>query len=467
MDIDTENTTCSICIENFNKTIRKKVVCNDCNVQICTKCIKRFLGDNLQKPHCMQCHAIYTIEFLDVKFSVNYRKNILKSAREVILVDRERKHLPELMPRAEALMKSMELRLELNANFTKIRNVRKQYKEIDRLILESSLQIVLQDLEGLIAEKTTLKNEIDNLEDEDIRLSEEYSNCYQNYRYGERLSVQRIISCVSSGCKGFLNNEFTCGLCKTEVCFACHEKKEINHECKQEIIDSLSLIQQDTHPCPNCNTNIYKIHGCAQMFCTHCHTAFNWDTGRIATGRIHNPHYFEWLRTRNTIMPREMGDVPCGGMPALSYVQQHMKAIQVPITYIVYSTSMYKMAIFLQDKEMQKYPINQGRDYSLDVVSIDFLADVISEQQWKSKLYNIEKTKEINTEKRLLLDMVLAVFIDYFNAFLLADNKFKIISMLDELEELKNYFNTCIQNISTRFDLTTYKQISLDWCQFS
>ena len=38
--------------------------------------------------------------------------------------------------------------------------------------------------------------------------------------------------------------------------------------------------------------------------------AFDWRSGRIETGRVHNPHYFEFKKRS-----REHGDIPCGGRP--------------------------------------------------------------------------------------------------------------------------------------------------------
>lgn len=51
---------------------------------------------------------------------------------------------------------------------------------------------------------------------------------------------------------------------------------------------------------------------CDQMFCSQCHTAFSWRTGEIETGRIHNPHYFQYLRTLagGNEIRREPGDIP-------------------------------------------------------------------------------------------------------------------------------------------------------------
>tara|TARA_B110000261_G_scaffold101085_1_gene113868 strand:- start:40 stop:765 length:726 start_codon:yes stop_codon:yes gene_type:complete len=50
------------------------------------------------------------------------------------------------------------------------------------------------------------------------------------------------------------------------------------------------------------------------MWCTECHNAFNWKTGKIDNGVVHNPHYYQYQRNNNTVMPRAPGDVVCGGL---------------------------------------------------------------------------------------------------------------------------------------------------------
>jgi hypothetical protein len=55
------------------------------------------------------------------------------------------------------------------------------------------------------------------------------------------------------------------------------------------------------------------------MFCTVCHVAFNYRTGEIAQGPVHNPHYFELLGRLQGRAPREPGDIPCGGFPSLFF----------------------------------------------------------------------------------------------------------------------------------------------------
>lgn len=69
------------------------------------------------------------------------------------------------------------------------------------------------------------------------------------------------------------------------------------------------MIRKESKPCPKCGVRISKIDGCDQMWCVECKTAFCWKTGEIETRNIHNPHYFQFLRERGGIVPRNPQDV--------------------------------------------------------------------------------------------------------------------------------------------------------------
>jgi hypothetical protein len=65
-------------------------------------------------------------------------------------------------------------------------------------------------------------------------------------------------------------------------------------------------------------------------------------------------------------------------------------------------------------------------------------------------------------EKRLMLDMILAVLIDFFGIFVTAENVEKVREVQQECEELRKYFNECSDNLAKRFDVK-WKQIDFDW----
>jgi hypothetical protein len=103
--------------------------------------------------------------------------------------------------------------------------------------------------------------------------------------------------CTFEGCKGFLSSVWKCGLCSNWVCPECFEvkgtDKDVAHECKPDMLETAKLIKKDTKPCPSCGEMIMKTEGCDQMWCIECHSAFSWKTGRLETGNVHNPHFFE------------------------------------------------------------------------------------------------------------------------------------------------------------------------------
>ena len=139
--------------------------------------------------------------------------------------------------------------------------------------------------------------------------------------HGQSAETERRVfvrACPAGDCRGFLSQVWKCGMCDNWTCPDCHEVKGLEkdgpHMCDPNSVETAKMLAKDSRPCPKCASVIFKIDGCDQMFCTQCHTAFSWRTGRVEMGTIHNPHYYEYQRQRGTV-PRNPGDVPCGGFP--------------------------------------------------------------------------------------------------------------------------------------------------------
>lgn len=110
-----------------------------------------------------------------------------------------------------------------------------------------------------------------------------------------RIQCQEIMGpCPSCSFGKIMKSTMSCSSCWMRLCPDCFQVKSENHVCQKEIILSLEVIQQTTKKCPSCHVPIEKKSGCFQMFCTHCHTAFDWNKNVLLEKNIHNPHYFEY-----------------------------------------------------------------------------------------------------------------------------------------------------------------------------
>jgi hypothetical protein len=61
------------------------------------------------------------------------------------------------------------------------------------------------------------------------------------------------------------------------------------------------------------------------------------------------------------------------------------------------------------------------------------------------------------------LDMLMAVLIDYFNHVQQATSKTEINDVLFELDGLRVYYNSCIDNLNSRFEVRKFRKIHYDW----
>lgn len=125
------------------------------------------------------------------------------------------------------------------------------------------------------------------------------------------------MTCPKDTCQGFLSQRYKCGICSIYVCPDCHEVKSSHdddkHVCDANVVKSIAMIKKDSKQCPSCHSLIHRYEGCPQMWCTQCKVAFDWTTGRIENGPVHNPHYTDWVRENGgslrTIAIRACGQV--------------------------------------------------------------------------------------------------------------------------------------------------------------
>jgi ribosomal protein S27AE len=152
--------------------------------------------------------------------------------------------------------------------------------------------------------------------------------------------------------------------------------KDEDHVCNPDTVKTMQLIKRDSKSCPKCGIMIHRTDGCAQMWCTSCHCTFNWRTGEIETGRIHNPHYIQFKRKTNT--SREHGDIPCGGIPSFRELREKM-ATQEILQYamVVYETDRHNLYLDTRPPDNVNFRIG----YMLNEISLEDFKNILQRQE--------------------------------------------------------------------------------------
>jgi hypothetical protein len=285
-----------------------------------------------------------------------------------------------------------------------------------------------------------------------------------------------VRACPDSECRGFLSCQWKCGLCEKHTCPDCHVviglNRSIEHVCDPDELATAQLLDKDTKPCPKCSTGIFKIEGCDQMWCTQCHTAFDWRSGMIET-RVHNPHFFEWQRKNgNGIVPRAPGDVICGReldhhfvptaiRPLLSKLgSEHKTAID---EILKYSNDVVRSVLHLQLVDLPKYRVDEVEN-NLDL-RVAYMRKKIDKETFSSRIHRDNKKHEKHNEIQQVLQMFVQTVTEILFRFVarlrtLGKNPVFATSILvtsfemlrQEVEGIVAYANECLEEIASTFE---------------
>lgn len=180
---------------------------------------------------------------------------------------------------------------------------------------------VLREADEFDATAREMKKQVDELKRiyEDARAQylqqKQEANKRRNVNYVPERPRVFTYPCGVGDCRGFVDQDYKCGVCSTFTCPDCFQPIGISkeggaHACDPDMVATAKAIKESSRGCPGCGERISKIDGCDQMWCPSCHVAFSWKTGRVDNGRIHNPHYYQWMRANapDGVIRREPGD---------------------------------------------------------------------------------------------------------------------------------------------------------------
>jgi len=403
-----KNETCGVCTDNFQKKPRKKPVeCIFCNYRACVECQETYLLGSVQDAHCLNCKKSWNREFMAGYLTNTFMFETYKKHREDILMARERSMLPQRMVILDRIIRSEKMAEEIEPLQVEVENLRIQLVK-KQGIIDTRLRDIV-----------TLKNgfEPNQTQDKAVIVREFHK------------------ACPADDCRGFLSTQYKCGLCSIWVCPDCHEIKgadrEAIHTCTPENIESVKLKKKDCRNCPECAAEIYKEIGCDQMWCTKCQTTFDWKTGKKLTNvKVHNPHYYEYLRQTKGAVPRDPDDNPCMGAGLGDNIdpRQLLKiglytkktkdkpdqvVTKIVCSQIIYNTyvrsgSMNVIQLLNHVNDLIRYDyIDDYNDTTNSDIDIRYLRKEIDEETWKQRLQYREKLREKkNNISQILMTLI-------------------------------------------------------------
>lgn len=437
---------CTVCTE----TIDLPVVCPKCSYSACTFCTRRYLlSDQKIEPRCMNCSIGWSMDFVYSSIDRDFEQEF-RTHRTKLILEREKSLLPETQ-------NYVELEKEVN----KVRaNIKKLTEEITKIKWTKSDKLV-----SLKEERKVLMKHRSKL----LRELEKFDPNEQKGFLGvvKKTKVKFSLKCPNTNCRGYVT-ETKCSLCSTEVCKDCMEPIDNEHKCDPNILENVKLLKKDSKNCPKCRTVIYKISGCDQMYCTECHTPFSWKTGQIETGRVHNPHYYEYKRAHNIPIPRELGDVPCGGPTEFSALHDRVHKLNgcrknwgdifdlVPCISqscdqdIKNLQDIHRAVGHYRAISTQYYTSRVRADENFDL-RVRYLKNDLTWDRFHVILKTRDKKKQKNQTVQLILEMFCNTVDDLLRNILTFTLKNELLNFFKEVKALVNYTNTALAEANRRF----------------
>lgn len=417
--------TCPVCCDPYTAIQRKEVICANCGYGACTRCVKAYLLSQLTDPNCMNCHHVWNREFLDTHLTRAWREGELKEHRGRILWDRERSLLPATQPDVEIEVKK-----------------RGYAAEIAKLAEEAApLRERLKQIESDIARRQFF-----------IASGREVTEAAATEPPKERR--QFVAACPAADCRGFLSTAYKCGTCATQFCADCREPRDEGHECDPALKATMAAIAKDTRGCPNCGTGISKVSGCDQMYCTNCDTAFSWITGKVVTGVIHNPHYYERMKKLTGSVPRQPGDDPCGGWPAIWRLSLG-SAPQATLLKGLYQAATHVQQVYLRDMP------TEARATDNTDLRVRYLLKDFDEKRLQQLLQQRDRKRQRNLEIRSPMELFVLTVLEFFIELARSKKPPTAEAILALQEQIREHVNEPLQEIGRRYN-NSVPQINLD-----
>lgn len=407
---------CPVCAEM--RKSKDLVGCPQCSYQACRACVRVYLLGSHHDAHCMSCRHAWSRNVLTRFFPKSFVTGEWKTHRANVLFEREKSLFPETMGLMEEDRRKNVLRLEIHKLYEKI------------ALLQQHITVKRRELRGGARAPPP------------------------------RERNQYVRPCIHENCKGFLDERSgECGLCFRNVCLACNTSRDEDHQCREDDVANWNHIRENTKPCPGCHARIHRVSGCRQMWCPQCHCAFDYVTGKVETGIIHNPHYFQYLQRTGAQAQAVGGQGQAqadrcgeGGNLALPFLYQFQRIVSKRIDKTVWM-DLYRALVHTRQVEIPKY-----RDASttpLHTLTLDlrkeYMLNEIHEARFKKRVQEREKKWLKEKEVHITFDTFLMLGTELVRSLHVDDSEEVWTQRQEQRNHLRSMFNERVQEINSEF----------------
>lgn len=454
--------SCNTCVEKFNQSTRKRINCASCEYVQCLDCVKKILLDSKSLEFsCINCKKEWDLPFLRSVLPFTFVNTKLKQHMKNILFAREYALMPATQPYVEAEIKKKELTEKKSTYNNRLHFLKSKMVQVNNAL--SVVNLSLDKKINLVKLKANLEKDISYYESE-RKAATEIIKILSEHNFSEtKVNYQGV--CPKADCKGYLSTQYKCGLCNVEACSECCQIKLENHVCKSEDIESIKIIQKESRPCPRCRSLIMKVaNTCDQVFCTMCHLAFSWKTGKIDTGYIHNPEYHQIMRSKfGGVAPRNLNDIPCGGLPNSSQILNHVDDVFFVKNVLNFDDiSSYDDGVKFATNLSYIHRLHENIRTSLIpkcLVNLDDNRDIrikyMLNEISKEKFEQLIVKRELVLEKRKEIAQILSTYqnatVDIVQSLMSKNTIAEIKLEMDRLNSLKNYINDCFAALQLKY----------------
>jgi len=205
---------------------------------------------------------------------------------------------------------------------------------------------------------------------------------------------------------------------------------------------------------------------CSQMWCTQCQTAFNWKTGKIETGIIHNPHYWEYVKKlgqEDAEVNRMFGNGQAQEQNEIDLCNFRFEDLLRNKTFAsnIQHINADILDLFRQINhasrfDRDKYDVNLEDPKLNEDIRIKYLAKEIDEDYMKSLIQRRYKMNEFKSEMFQIIDTFVTVSrtlaVKYYHLIMKEGGHQKvIISWMNEMNELTKFSLDSVIKLAKRF----------------